>query len=386
MILKMDANRILTFLLPLLILSCTEKTGPDDVPEQNDRKRAKMAEPEFVFGFIGEERYSYCPSALLQTDGSVYLFFCGNPDGGVMVDNIYSLKTGPGGEQSVAESVLQPGVSGSWDDHHTCDPCVIEGEFKWGDETYRYAMFFLSNMYGVYYNEIGVAFSNDLDAGTWKKYPEQIVRKTWQTEGDQAIAGGGNSWGVGQPSAVSLDRKGKILLTYTVGDLSGTRIVWREADMGDVENIVMTPPRTIVQAGLYGTDGKARDYTCNADFAVNTESDKILMIRPVQPHPSDYPSYIPVAQEIDYMNLSDFLVSKGEWTPLYRITQADTGFPRNHNSCLLRDNFGHIADWENPVFYYTVSKAAPDVQAYGSMHAEWTYHIYKSSIVSGRQW
>ena len=92
-------------------------------------------------------------------------------------------------------------------------------------------------------------------------------------------------------------------------------------------------------------------------------------------------SYIPEAQEIDWMNLSDFMVSKGSWTPVYRIGKSDTGFPRNHNSALLRDNFGHIENWDTPVFYYTVSKAAPDVQASGSMHAEWTYYIYRSSIV-----
>lgn len=371
---------LLLFLPIVLLFSCTEKAGSDNESEQSGSETVIMTDPEFIFGFTGEEKYSYCPSALLQDDGSVFMFFCGNPDGGIMVDNVFSLKIDPDGVQSEAKSVLQPGPSGSWDDHHTCDPCVIEGEFNWGEETYRYAMFFLSNMYGVYYNEIGVAFSNDLNSVSWRKYPEQLVCKTWQTDGDQAIAGGGNSWGVGQPSAVSLDKKGKVLLTYTVGDMSGTRIVWREADMSDVENISMTPPRTIVQAGLYGVDGESRDYTCNADFAVDMENDKILMIRPVQPHPSDYPSYIPVSQEIDCMSFSDFQVSRGSWTPMYRITSADTGFPRNHNACLLRDNFGHIGDWKNPVFYYTVSKAAPDVQASGTLHAEWTYHIYKSSI------
>lgn len=363
------------------LCSCSEKPdGPEAIRPSGGYEVIRMADPEFIFGFEGQDKYSYCPSAILHEDGSVDMFFCGNPDNQIMVDNIWHVRIGQSGDVSEARSVLQPGTSGSWDDHHTCDPSVIEGEFRWGDETFRYAMFFLGNRYGVYYNEIGVAFSNDLASGSWKKYPEQLVCKTWQADGDQVIGTGVYSWGVGQPSAVSLDGKGKVLLTYTTGDMSGTRVVWREADMSDVENIDMTPPRTIVQAGLYGVDGKSRDYTCNADFAVNMEEDKILMIRPVQPHPADYPSYIPVAQEIDCMNLSDFRMSKGEWTPVYRIMPSDTGFPRNHNSCLLRDSYGYIRDWENPVFYYTVSKAAPDVQASGSMHAEWTYHIYKSSL------
>ena len=41
-------------------------------------------------------------------------------------------------------------------------------------------MFFLSNPLNFYYNEIGVAFSNDLDAEHWDKFPNQIVYKTWK--------------------------------------------------------------------------------------------------------------------------------------------------------------------------------------------------------------
>ena len=95
----------------------------------------------------------------------------------------------------------------------------------------------------------------------------------------------------------------------------------------------------------------------------------------------DYPNYLNSSLEIDYMNLSDFTNQRGNWTQIYRITPDDTGYPRNHNATLLRDNFGHLQDWEEPEFYFTVSKAAPDVQPSGSNHAEWTYHIWKSKVV-----
>jgi len=340
-----------------------------------------MSEPEFVFGFLGESKYSYCPSVLEQEDGSVHVFFCGNPNNMIMVDNIYHIRINSDGSKTTPKSVLQPGVSGTWDDHHTCDPSVVEGQFSWNGTNYKYALFFLSNMYGVYYNEIGVAFSNDLNADEWTKYPDQVVRKTWSGEGDQAIGGGGKSWGVGQPSVVSLDGKGKLLLTYTVGDIGGTRIVWSEADFSDMNNYTISTPQTIVQSGLLAIDNESRDYTCNSDFAINKEADKIIMIRPVQPMPNDYPSYINSSLEIDYMNLSDFMNQSGSWTPVYRVTSDDTNYPRNHNAALLRDNYGQIQDWEEPSFYYTVSKASPDVQPTGSSHAEWTYHIWKGQIV-----
>lgn len=338
-----------------------------------------MESPKKIFGFDGQNRYSYCPSAVLQSDGAVQMWFCGNPQADIMVDNIYHMTVSPSGNYSGLASVLQPGSSGSWDDHHTCDPSIIQGEFKWGQETWKYAMFFLGNRYPYYYNEIGVAFSNDMSSSSWKKYPEQIVTKTWQEDGDQSIGGSGKSWGTGQPSAVSLDKKGKVLLTYTVGDLDGTRIVWQELDLSDIESISRGPVRTMAKSGLLNYKG-GRDVTCNSDIAVSLVEDKIVMIRPVGSDVRDYPTYLPVAQEIDWMNFSDFMAGRGSWQAIYRITQHDTGFPRNHNAALERDAFGHIKDWKHPVFYYTVSKAAPDVSAETGNHAEWTYDIYRSKI------
>lgn len=141
---------------------------------------------------------------------------------------------------------------------------------------------------------------------------------------------------------------------------------------------------TIVQSGLLAIDNQSRDYTCNSEFAINQDADKIVMIRPVQPMPNDYPAYLNSALEIDYMNLSDFMNQSGSWTPIYRIIPDDTGYPRNHNATLLRDNFGHLQDWEEPAFYFTVSKAAPDSTIFGSSHAEWTYHIWKSKVVKSK--
>jgi len=366
-----------------LVCSCSSKNTEEDpiVDPPEETPTWSITKPEFVFGFNGESKYSYCPSALEQKDGTVHLFFCGNPQNLIMVDNIFHIKINPDGSQTVPKSVLQPGISGSWDDHHTCDPSVIEGSFTWNNITYKYALFYLSNMYGVYYNEIGVAFSNDLNAESWVKYPKQIVKKTWTTEGDQEIGGSGKSWGVGQPSVVSLDGKGKLLLTYTIGDIGGTRIAWSEADFSNMDNYTITTPQTIVQTGLKAIDNQSRDYTCNSEFAINKDADKIVMIRPVQPMPNTYPNYLNTSLEIDYMNLSDFMNQRGYWMPIYRVTPDDTDYPRNHNATLLRDNFGSLENWKEPTFYFAVSKAAPDVQPSGTNHAEWTYHIWKSKVI-----
>ncbi|MDR2057479.1 MAG: sugar-binding protein [Dysgonamonadaceae bacterium] len=361
-------------------ISCERNEDGEETPLPSPKITYDFKEIQEIFGFYGENRYSYCPSIVKENDGTVHLFFCGNPQQLIMVDNIYHLRLNPDGSKSTAKSVLQPGASGSWDDHHTCDPSVIKGNFSMDGKQYRYALFFLSNKYGVYYNEIGVAFSNDLQADTWVKYPDQLIKKTWDYEGDQDF-GNGLSWGVGQPSAISLDKVGNVLLIYTVGDISGTCIVWTKLDLSNMDAYQPAPSSRMIATGLTKIDHNGSDYTCNSDFAIDPVYRIMVMVRPVQPHPTTYPSYINQTLEVDYIPVDDFLQSKGKWTPLLRITPEKTGYPRNHNAGIERDAYGEIADWEQPVIYYTVSKAAPDVEATGSRHAEWTYHIKRGKVV-----
>lgn len=371
----------------VLLASCGEENTDyifpdDDTPEQPSNVAAKgMSTPQFFFGFVGQDRYSYCPTVMQTADGTVHAWFCGNPVADQMVDNVYHV-TQTDGTVSSAVSVLQPGAPGTWDSHHTCDPSVVEGQFRMGGTTYKYAMFYLGCSLEYYYNEVGVAFSNDLNATTWVKYPKQIVRKTWPTEGDQDLGGGNKSWGVGQPAAISLDKKGKVLLAYTLGDAGGTYEMWRECDLSDMDNPVVGSAHRIPNAGLVDYDGTNADYITDIDLAVDEEHNRIVMIRPVHaPGNIVYPTYIEPAVEIDYMNYDDFKASKGSWTSLFRVTKAQSGFARNHNPGLQTDSYGYITDYLHPVFFYTVSKEAPDVAGQAGKQAEWTYHIYRSQII-----
>ncbi len=374
-------HKFLLWMLPVFLLSCSDdKKEPDDGGGGESYTSYNFTGTKEIFGFYGQNRYSYCPSIVKEDDGSVHMFFCGNPNQGIMVDNIYHIKINADGSKTSAKSVLQPGPSGSWDDHHTCDPSVIKGEFQMDGQTYQYAMFFLTNKYGVYYNEIGIAFSNQLDADAWVKYPDLVVKKTWGSDGDQNLPNGGKSWGVGQPSAVSLDRGGKVLLTYTIGDISGTRIAWVQVNLSNMDTYSPAVATTVIASGLKNLDNTGNDYTCNADFAICPDEDIIVMVRPVQPHPSDYPAYLNKSLEVDQMKLSNFLNSTGTWTPIVRITPDVTKYPRNHNAGIERNAYGEIENWEEPTIYYTISKAAPDVNASTGQHAEWTYHIWKGSV------
>ena len=373
----MKLYRIVSFFALLLGLAACGGTDPEMEEETFEVTDYIFSKPSFVFGFTGQKRYSYCPSIISNSDGTSHVYFCGNPNQGIMVDNVYHILENANGTHTTAVSVLQPSLS--WDSHHTCDPSVIEGEFKMDGTSYKYAMFFLSNPKEYYYNEIGVAFSNDLDATSWVKYPQQLVKKTWPEEGDQSVGGNNKSWGVGQPSAVSLDKKGKVLLVYSIGDRAGTRLAFRQMDLSDMSNPDLGVAKDMNASGLENLNGSS-DYTCNSDFAISPDDNKIVMVRPLHPHPSTYPAYIAAALEVDYMDLDSFLSGIGRWTALASVDETLSGFPRNHNGGLSRDSFGHVKEWETPTVYFTVSKQAPDVDASTGNHAEWTYHIYKTKL------
>jgi hypothetical protein len=371
---------VLSLLMLSLFISCKKGSNgqaPDPGPPAQETFIVKSKKE--IFGFYGESRYSYCPSLVKEQNGNVHLFFCGTQNM-IMVDNIYHLRINPDGTQSAASIVLTPGAPGSWDDHHTCDPSLIKGDFKMNGVHYQYALFYLTNAYGVYYNEIGVAFSNDLEGNSWVKYAHPLVQKTWAGAGDQTI-GSQKAWGVGQPSAVSLNKAGQVLLTYTIGDVDGTRVVWARIDLSDVDNYSPVTPTTMVRTGLSNITYNGTDVTTNADFALDNVHGKIVIVRPVHPNlDQSYPTHVENAVEVAYMSQDDFFNSRGSWTAITRITPAVSGFPRNHNPGIERNAFGEIDDWKAPVIYYTVSKAEPDVRPSGTNFAEWTYHIWRAEI------
>lgn len=371
---------LLHLCLLFLLIACKEV--PEVILPENPTVKPlyELSSIVKIFGFDGQNRYAYCPSIVKLNNGMIHMYFCGNPEENIMVDNIYHIGINPDSTKTKEKSVLQPGSAGTWDDHHTCDPSIIEGNFSMSGTSYKYALFFLSNKYGVYYNEIGVAFSNDLDANSWVKYPNQVVQKTWITDGDQSLGNGNSSWGVGQPSAISIDQKGQVLLTYTIGDINGTRIVWAKIDMSNMDNFVTIAPTIMISPGLKQYDYSKPDYTSNSDFALDVPHNMIVIVRPVSPSPTSYPAFLNSDLEIDYMSWTNFQNSTGQWSQLIRINPSKTNYPRNHNAGFERNSFGYIDNWETPTVYYTVSRAYPDVDASTGKMAEWTYAIWRVKV------
>lgn len=110
----------------------------------------------------------------------------------------------------------------------------------------------------------------------------------------------------------------------------------------------------------------------NCDFAVDETNQKVVGVFSGT-CPDVYPSYIESYQCVAYTALDLFLEGKGTWTRLPNIDSSVTGFYRNHNACLLRDEYGYLKTYRIPSVFYTVS---------GTAHiAEWSYHIYRVDSV-----
>lgn len=342
-------------LIPAIIFSCAGKEEPDTSTSGGGhayKSVFKWEKPVDVFGFQPQNRYAYCPSVVELEDGTCHMFFCGNPTAGEMVDNIYHIKIGPDGSQTAPESVLQP-TPGSWDSFHCCDPSVIAGEFKMDGVEYRYAMFYLGIDKGdCKGNEIGVAFSNSLDASSWVKYPKQLI--AFPENRDKA-------WGVGQPSAFSLDKKGSILLTYTKGDITGTGVMLCRVDMADVSELQIADIKPITTLGF-------NHVLHNCDFAVDVENQKVVGVFSGT-WPDVYPTFIESYNAVAYVGYDDFIKSRGTWTRLSDIDYSVSGYYRNHNACVLRDAYGYMKNYKTPTVFFTISETASV--------AEWSYRIWR---------
>ena len=358
---------LLTVLVGASLAAGCGKDDPAPIPEEPEGPKGayktefRFSEPRKVFGFASGAQYSYCPSVMDNGDGTCHIWFCGNPTKYKFIDNVFHFLAQDGVSYTAATSVLQP-TPGTWDSYHCCDPSVIKGEFKMNGKTYTYAMFYLGiDTPDCLGNEVGVAFSNDPGATTWDKYPSALV----DFPGEEHS----KFWGVGQPSAFSLDKKGKVLLTYTRGYSGGTSILSCEMDLSDMSQIKRGTTKTVP-----GAPGVA----CmrNADFAVDVENNKIVVV--IEGGASaTYPTVISSSVSVHVADYDAFLAGTCKWKSLGTIGSALSGFPRNHNAGIRRDAYGYISDYKDFSVYFTVSKAAPDVSS--SNCAEWTYNIYTTN-------
>jgi hypothetical protein len=263
--------------------------------------------------------------------------------------------------KSDAKQVVSLGESGAWDETEVSNPSVVGGKFLYEGILYTYAMFYQGRAQGQDDTSIGVAFCNNLSGNEWVKYSTPIVESA------------------SSPSAICIDRRGRVLLTYTVSDLTGTRSDWRIMNLNDMSAPSFGTASSVHTTDLVDISSEGQDFVAEADLAIDEAADKIVMIRPVHPLPTTYPTFLSEELEICYMNFSNFLEGKGWWVPMARVNVQTSGYSRNHGASLVRDEYGYISNYRQPEIYFTVGKAEPDISAL-TTPCQTTFEIRKAVV------
>jgi len=310
-----------------------------------------------VYAPQGFERYAYAPSAI-RSGAQLDLWTCHNAVAGQIQDHIWFTQY-QGKRKVLSESVLA-GSPGQWDAVNICDPSVIALDTKMAGAHYRYAMFFTGN--GVHAsrdNQIGVAVSTTLD-GPWTLDPQPVV----------AFRGEPGFWGVGQPSAVTVDRRtGRALLFYTEGNATETEGVVRTMKLSSLQHPQLGAPTPLSNNGLTGADGSP-DYLNNFDVALDRQKHRFYIVREQHPYPLTNPDYISTSVQVDWAPESAIWSGDFSWHVLGNITPALTGHPRNDNAGFVRTLTGDVP--ARSALTVLVTTSCADCAA-----PLWTYKVWK---------
>ena len=380
-------------------------SNPDDGGEEQqvDPPKDKSFIPEvgevrllFDHGTAGETNiYNYCPTIFVDEDNKEHVYYCSNQTEGNVTDFIAYRKGAISG-QNIAYSNISYVLEHSspysvWDSRHCCDPSVIKGEFKYQGEKYYYLMAYLGCLTSdSTHNETGIAVSKTPE-GPW------IKCNSFKTDGVTPINPivpysefqmASNSWGTGQPSLVSVDKKGKVLLFTTIGAKNGTYTNLREYDFSDIDNYVLIRQRNSITADGIKGSGTGTSFINNGDFGYDEVNRRVILAKPRQFFGTDNkaPDFIADTIDLYYIddtegtNVGDVLFAGNNTTKIWKsfatVDQSLTGFLRNHNTGLITDPYGRIDATNNVGVAFTRS----DEQTGGTWSYLSTYRIYATGF------
>ncbi len=324
--------------------------------------------------FRQDKRFAYAPSIIQKTGSdTLQIFTCHNPANGTYDDAIYQSQVIPQRNGDFRVNTSFSFYAGNRpSDWNACDPTTVQGEFRFKDKTYNHAIFYTAMPYERFraitsnppprnsseYNEVRLLFYSSLRNeiayyGSFFNFPRQP---------DDTL-----SYGIGQPSVINIDQKGKLLLFYTHGRTNSTTSDWhtryRILDLANADAPVVGPEQMLNSNGIIPIT--------NGDYALGPDS-KIYVITE---DPSKWIEGIKVASGLRLLsltaNLNDLNTSlqNETWKTEKTFQKSDTNQSLNHNAGLIRNEFGHITDLSNIGIVFTGgdSNAKP---------IEWTYKLY----------
>ena len=373
-------------------------TGGNNPPVEEVKETfiPKVGEVKMLFddGTIGEtNKYNYCPSYFIE-DNIAHVYYCTNKDEGNVTDYV-GYRKGEVVNNKVKYSdnsqyVLTHGEMGSWDSRHACDPSVVKGVFKYHGEEYNYLMAYLGCVPSdCTQNETGIAVSKTPD-GPWIKcdFKEDGVTKINPIVPFSDFSCNETSWGTGQPSLVSVDKKGRVLLFTTVGATNGTFTNLREYDFSEIDNYKLLRERVSINIdGIRGSNGSA-SFINNADFGYDEVNKRIIMSKPRQFFGTDgkSPNFIADTIDVYYIDdtegseIGDVLFAGKNTTKIWKligsVNESLTGFLRNHNTGLVTDEYKRI-DSSSPL---GVLFTRSDEDSGGQWSYLSTYRLYITAL------
>lgn len=341
----------------------------------------------------GERFYNYAPSVMIEGNDTMHIWYCGNLEDGDVTDYITYRKGTlmSDGKWIFSDKVIVLGpTEGTWDERHTCDPDVVKGNFSYHGQSYNYLMTYLGCVTSDNSdNEVGIAVAKKPE-GPWIKVDEinPIANYYESDEYTDEVW----TWGYGQPSLVSVNKDGEVLLFYTKGVATGTFEYVEHWDLSDLDNPQKLGEAMIRNLGVTNAIG-GFDVINNASFAYDHFRGRLYMVKEDFPYPeADGVTWITGSNTVFYLDLnldselwSDILFSEENyrWQFVDTITTAKTGFARNHNMGLVTDEYGWVINPYKLGIVYTMSLTDQD-----ELQSEWggfwqylgTYRMYGTSI------
>lgn len=335
--------------------------------------------------------YNYASSVMVDGD-DVHIWYCSNPSSGASGDHIFYRKgTIYEGKRYWGEKtlVLSPGEAGEWDGANVCDPSVIKGEFRYKQTDYAYLMAYLGcKTYGNYENSFGFAVANKPE-GPWIKVTTPEISPVYDFY--SLYPGGGDNmqlWGTGQPSLVSSDKKGKVLVFYTKHFDPDWGEMAERWDLSDLD----TPSREfsvkLEADGLTQRNSSQTDYITNADFAYDPDRNVLFTGTDVHPFGPDYPNNIPTVARVAYAHMTSeaagvvggSLKSGLYWNDIEQLSEDKTGNKRHSNLSFVRDPYGWTSGNAIDVIY-----ASSDVKEEEDWALIYTWRLYGYTVNLNKQ-
>lgn len=232
------------------------------------------------------------------------------------------------------------------------------------------------------HNQVGVAFAK-APQGPWVRYPHPIIRYTETPVGGIVSHHRGwpvyKFWGVGQPAAVSLDRRSRLRVFFTRGE----EVFRQESVVVDFSDMdrgpIMSERHVLSTTGLHQRNGEALVALSNIGVAVDESRDLVYMVREGLPvDDGKQPDFISSYVQVAVASWSKVQKGQGTWRVLGEIDAGKTGWPRNHNAALMKDWYGRVLP--RPELTVALSVA----EAYDAMPPEfgwlWTYRVVLTSF------